>query len=200
MATYYYNPPETDEEGKPFPPLVFESDGDTRIVMAHRYWKPMQEEYIVEILMDKFGRPRLDPKGKEIVIKQKKTVYVLDEEMNARVDSGEILKPSNSFQLSKYEFDLLKQQRYAKFREHIVSEESLTRAHRKNLADMRKQQWEEMETEKRQLEEERAAYRAKLRAEMNPDKTLGDEVRETLDASGDHLPVKRAPGRPRKED
>lgn len=198
MAMYYYNPPELDEDGNPFPPFVFSSSGTERSVMAHRYWKREVIPYVVEELFDKFGKPIVDRKtGKQKCIMGRKSEWVLDEKLNAELDAGQRVKPNNVLHLTKTEWNDLQQNKHRKFLKHLVSGEDAQRKERQSLEELKKQQFEEIEREKRLIEEERNSLRA-VREERDRLKAEIEAEIETLRAAGDSK--RRGPGRPRKDE
>jgi hypothetical protein len=165
MATYYYNPPELTEEGEPFPPLVLESNGNTKVVCAHKYWERFDDKYLIELEYDKFGKPVMDPKRN--VQKGRygiKSSYRLDAKRNAEMEAGKIGKPENFIDLTALDWACLTADRYRSFRPHLIAKEKIERDSRRSLEALRKAQYEENENERKLMEAEREELK-RLRAE-----------------------------------
>src|SRR5882672_10137670 len=123
---YFYNPPKEDVDGKPFPPFVFAQSGHAMVVCAHRYWKRISQPYVIERFFDKQGNPEIDTStGQPKVLMGKRTAYVLDDEMNAKLDKGEIPPPDNVLHFSRSQWNDMQQSKHAKFMRHLVSEETM---------------------------------------------------------------------------
>lgn len=161
MAIYFYNPPEKTEDGEDFPPFIIELNGDCRVVMAHKYWKRVDEKYVIELLFDKHGKPKLDPKtGKQLAQKGIKSSWVLDKELNDKLAKGEIKPPDNMIDLSNNELLLLAAAKYAPFMKYMVSQASQMRKQKQSFEQMRKAQMEEIEQERQEIERTKQQMKA----------------------------------------
>ncbi len=155
---YYYNPPELTDEGTPFPPLVFESNGTEKVVMSpHLYWHRISQKYLIEKVWDSVKKEyEIDTKtGKPREIYGYRSAWVLDEEQNKRLKAGEIGKPDNSIAMSKIDLSLVKQPRYAPMNRYLVSQDSVFKKERRSLEELKKQHLEEFENERKLIEQER---------------------------------------------
>lgn len=165
MATYYYNPPELDADGTPFPPFVFEYSGDLRVVMAHKYWKMVKQPYVIERYFDKQGKPVINREtGEQSVLRGFRTAWVLDDEKNALLAAGKLVPPDNIVTFGRQEWKDLQQSKHRKFLQHLVSKESMDKKERQNFEELKRAQFEEIEREKKLIEQERLELRA-VRAE-----------------------------------